>query len=96
VFKLAVAVTSAAYVANSGSNTVSVIKTADDTLTTTVPVGPNPVRVAVTPAGKAYVTNAGANSVSVIDTSNNTVSTTVRSDRVRSTWQSRRTALKPT
>jgi YVTN family beta-propeller protein len=68
----------AAYVANSGSNTVSVIKTADDTVLATVPVGPNPANVAVTPDGtKAYVTNAGANSVSVINTGNNTVSATV-------------------
>ncbi len=39
-----------AYVANSGSSTVSVIATATNTVTATVPVGANPIGVAITPS----------------------------------------------
>lgn len=63
-----------AYITNAGSNTVSVLNTSSNSVTATIPVGPNPVSVAVSPSGsRAYVTNAGSNSVSVIDTSALTV-----------------------
>jgi YVTN family beta-propeller protein len=67
-----------AYVANSFSNSVSVIDTASNTVVATVGVGMNPFEVAITPDGtRAYVTNFLSNSVSVIDTASNTVVNTV-------------------
>jgi YVTN family beta-propeller protein len=67
-----------AYVANAGSNSVSVINTATNTVVTTLGVGSNPVKIAITPNGaRAYVTNNGAKSVSVINTATNTVVATV-------------------
>jgi YVTN family beta-propeller protein len=39
------------FVANSGSNNVSVINTATNTVVATIPVGTNPNRLAVTPDG---------------------------------------------
>jgi YVTN family beta-propeller protein len=69
------------YVANSGSfnpSTVSVIDTATNTVSATVPVGNGPVGVAVKPDGsKVYVANEGANTVSVLDTATNTVIATI-------------------
>ncbi len=67
-----------AYVANAGDNTVTVIDTATNTVTATVPVGSVPCGDAVTPDGSSvYVTNSGSNTVSVIDTTTNTVTATV-------------------
>jgi YVTN family beta-propeller protein len=67
-----------AYVTNSASNNVSVIRTSDNTVVATVTVGGAPFGVAVTPDGAfAYVTNDGSNNVSVIRTSDNTVVATV-------------------
>ena len=67
-----------AYVANSGSNTVSVIATASNTVVATVTVGSGPEGVAITPDGAfAYVANSGSNTVSVIATASNTVVATV-------------------
>ena len=61
----------------SSSGTVSVIDTASNTVVATVPVGPFPVAVAVTPDGKhAYVANHSS-TVPVIDTASNTVVATV-------------------
>jgi YVTN family beta-propeller protein len=66
------------YVANSGSNTVSVIDTTTLTVSATVPVGTQPVGVAVNPGGtRVYVANNASNTVSVIDTTTLTVSATV-------------------
>jgi YVTN family beta-propeller protein len=68
------------YVANVASNTVSVIDTANDTVSATIYVGTNrgPNGVAVTPDGeKVYVTNAFSNNVSVIDTTKNKVIATI-------------------
>jgi uncharacterized protein (TIGR03437 family) len=66
-----------AYVANFGSNTVSVIDTSSNTVVATVNVGSQPYAVAVTPDGtQAYVANCGGD-VFVIATSNNTVSAKV-------------------
>src|SRR6266581_1094329 len=67
-----------AYVANAGTNTVSVIDTASNTVVATIPVGIFPDAVAVTPDGtRAYVANKGTNTVSVINTATKTVSATV-------------------
>ena len=72
-----------AYVANSVSNTVSVIDTATNMVVATVPAGVEPAGVAVTPDGKhAYLANQGTLSVPgttvlVIDTTTNTVVATV-------------------
>src|SRR5262249_45031946 len=67
-----------AYVANLGSDTVSVIATATNTVVATVPVGHFPRGVAITPDGThAYVANDGSNTVSVIATATNTVVATV-------------------
>jgi YVTN family beta-propeller protein len=67
-----------AYVTNSNDNTVSVIATASNTVTATVPVGAAPFGVAVTPDGAhVYVGNFGDNTVSVIATASNTVTATV-------------------
>jgi len=67
-----------AYITNSGSNNVSVIDIATDTVVATVPVGTAPDGVSVNPGGTmAYITNAVSNNVSVIDTATNTVVATV-------------------
>lgn len=67
-----------AYVANSGSGTVSVIDTVTNTVIATIDVGTYPDGVAVSPnRSRLYVTNSGSNTVSVIDTSTNTVTTTI-------------------
>ena len=64
--------------ANEGSSTVSVIDTATNKVTATVPVGNYPCGVAVNPAGtKVYVVNTLDNTVSVIDTATNKVTATV-------------------
>ncbi len=66
------------YVTNLASNNVSVINTANNTVTAQVPVGNWPYGVAVTPDGtQVYVANYGGINVSVINTSTNTVATTV-------------------
>ena len=67
-----------AYITNQNSNTVSVIDTATDTISATIPVGLTPEGVAVSPDGrKVYVANVGVSTVSVIDTATNTVSATI-------------------
>ena len=67
-----------AYITNSGSNTVSVIDTATNTVVSTIPVGTTPFGVAVTPDGsKVYIANATSNTVSVIDTATNAVVSTI-------------------
>ena len=59
-----------AYITNTGNNTVSVIDTATNTVTATIPVGTDPFGVGVSPDGsRVYVANGQpSNSVSVIDT----------------------------
>ena len=67
-----------AYVANTGSDNVSVIRVSDNVVVATIPVGDKPNGVAVTPNGLfAYVTNFASNDVSVIRTTDNTVVATV-------------------
>ena len=57
-----------AYVANGGSDNVSVIDTGAGTVVATIPVGDNPEDVALSPDGTfAYVTNFDDDTVSVID-----------------------------
>nr|WP_082946675.1 serine/threonine-protein kinase [Mycobacterium sp. ACS4054] len=63
-----------AYVANTGSNSVSLVDTGSRTVTATIAVGRHPVGVAVDPSTRTvYVTNYDDSSVSVIDTTNGTV-----------------------
>jgi YVTN family beta-propeller protein len=66
-------------------NTVLVIATATNTVVAKVPVGNNPLGVAITPDGAfAYVTNFSSNTVSVIATATNTVVATVPVGRLPS------------
>jgi YVTN family beta-propeller protein len=82
-----------AYVANTDSNSVSVIDTSTDSVVATVPVGNQPYDVAVLPNGaKVYVSNSSVSnpaqgSVSVIDTATNTVTTTVTGQLSQSSFQ---------
>ncbi|MEV0947553.1 beta-propeller fold lactonase family protein [Rhodococcus sp. NPDC049939] len=58
---------SRAYIANWGSDSVSVIDTATNTVTETVPVGETPLEVAITPDGDhAYITNEVIGTVTVV------------------------------
>jgi len=67
-----------AYIANFGSNTVSVIDRSTNMVITTIPVGNGPYGVSVTPDGsKVYVTNFFGSTVSVISTAANTVIATI-------------------
>jgi YVTN family beta-propeller protein len=66
------------YVANYGSNNVSVINGATDTVSTTVGVGNGPIATSANSAtNKIYVSNYTAGSVSVINGSTDTVSKTI-------------------
>ena len=57
---------------------MSVIDAATNSVTATIPVGDQPLGVAVTPDGtRAYVTNTFSDTVSVIDTATNTVTATI-------------------
>ena len=63
---------------NSGSNTVSVINTLNNTVIATIEVGNSPSVISISPDGiKVYVTNFYGNSVSVINTITNTVISTI-------------------
>ena len=74
----AVSVQINAYVANENNNTVSVIDTASNTITTTIPVGSIPISLVLTPNGASlYVANGGSSTVSVVDPATNTVVATV-------------------
>jgi YVTN family beta-propeller protein len=62
------------YVANSGSNDVSVVSSSSFGVVATVPVGNNPVFIATEPSStKVYTANSGSGTISIIQTSNNTV-----------------------
>ncbi len=62
------------YVANNGSNDVSVIDTATQAIIATVPVIAQPTGLAVSPDGaEVWVTNTGLDGISVISTATNTV-----------------------
>jgi YVTN family beta-propeller protein len=67
-----------AYITNIRADTVSVLNTASNTVTATIPVGFFPTGVAVSPDGRTvYVANENSGTVSVIDTATNTVSATI-------------------
>jgi YVTN family beta-propeller protein len=66
------------YVANSGSNNVSVVSATSFAVLRTVPVGVNPTFIAADPtSSKVYATNQGSLSTSIIQTVNDTVSVTI-------------------
>jgi YVTN family beta-propeller protein len=66
------------YVANQGSNNVSVINLSDNTVTTTIGVGSEPSALAISADNKfVYVVNRGSGNVSVIDTATDAVTNTV-------------------
>ena len=65
-----------AYVADEGSNVVSVIGLSNNTVWETISVGSEPQGI-VTSSSNVYVTNHGSKSVSVIGLSNNTVWKTI-------------------
>ena len=66
------------YVANEGSNDVSVVDITKNMEVKRIPVGVTPVQVNMRPDGKfVYAVNQDSNSISVIDTSTNTVVSTV-------------------
>ena len=70
--------TGTVYVANSGSNTVSVISGRTGTVTGTITVGTIPAAVAVNPVtGTVYVTNNSDGTVSVISGRTGTVTGTI-------------------
>lgn len=63
------------YVANNGSNTVTVIDGTNNS-TATIASGSNPWALAVNPlTNKIYVANSGSNNVTVIDGTNNSTMT---------------------
>ena len=67
-----------AYVCAESGNSVSRIRTSDDTVTGAVSVGSYPIGVAISSDGSfAYVTNSGESSVTRIRTSDNTVTATI-------------------
>ncbi len=67
-----------AYVTNLGSNNVSVIDTASNSVIATVSVGTAPYGIAISPDGSlVYVGNLGDGTVSIISTSTNTVTATI-------------------
>jgi YVTN family beta-propeller protein len=67
-----------AYVTNSGTGTVTVFDTASNVVFGAIPLGGEPVDVAIAPDGtRAFVANKGTDSVAVIDTATNAVLTTI-------------------
>ncbi len=69
------------YVADFGSNTVSVISGATNTIIATIAVGTNPNQVAYDPFNhEIYVSNSGSTTVSAISSSTNTVVATIPVD----------------
>jgi YVTN family beta-propeller protein len=55
------------YVTNSHNTTVSVIRTADNTVVDVIQVGADPAGLAILPDGNSvYVANSNSNSVSVV------------------------------
>lgn len=67
-----------AYIANSSSNTVSVVNVSSNTVLTTIPVGQSPAGVYLSPDhSKVYVANYNSNSISVINVTSNSVTSTI-------------------
>ena len=72
-----------AYVTDAGNNTVSVINTSTENVTTTVSDVWAPFGIAVTPNGSnVYVTNSENGTVSVIDAATNNVTATVNVENI--------------
>lgn len=70
--------TNTVYIANAGSNTVSVVSGASNTIVATIPVGSSPSAIAAdTATHVVYVANYGDNTVSVIDGATNAVTATI-------------------
>ena len=70
--------TNTIYIANFGSNSVSVINGTTNTVTAAIPVGSKPAAIGVNPnTNVVYVANNGDNTVSVIKGANNSVTATV-------------------
>ncbi|HEV8714436.1 MAG TPA: choice-of-anchor D domain-containing protein [Candidatus Binatia bacterium] len=68
-----------AFVANRDSHTVSVINTASQQQVATIPVGQQPVALALTPnEGKVYVANSASQNISVINTATLRVDATIQ------------------
>jgi YVTN family beta-propeller protein len=66
------------YVADYGTNSVSVIDTTALAVTGSIAVGSQPNRMAVSPSGHSvYVSNSGSGTVSMIDVSTDTLSTAI-------------------
>lgn len=66
------------YVANSGSNNVSVVSATSFAVTKTVAVGTNPIFVAADPTStKVYIANQGSSNTSIIQTVNDTVAQSI-------------------
>ena len=67
-----------AYVTNGGSNSVSVIRTADNSVVNTINVSAGPLGAEVSPDGHwLYVASSSANVVTVVDTASQSVKTTI-------------------
>lgn len=67
------------FVTTTLSNSIAVIDSAANQVTTTIAVGRSPIRLALIPDGgpKAYVSNTGSDTVSVVDTLNRIVTATI-------------------
>jgi YVTN family beta-propeller protein len=93
VARLGIAASPLAYIANTDSNSVSVIDTGTDAVVATLPVGNQPYDVAVLPNGaKVYVSNSSVSNppqgnVSVIDTATDTVTTIATGQLAQSSFQ---------
>jgi len=67
-----------AYITNALDNTVSVIDCTTDSVIKTIPVGPYPTAVSVSPNGKkVYIANAGTNTLFEINTITNVITDTI-------------------
>jgi len=67
-----------AYIANTASNTVSVISMVSKTVVATIPVGQSPIGVSVSPDGSlVYIANQGSGDISVISAATNKVIATI-------------------
>src|ERR1035441_5837347 len=74
IFGLSKSIAQTAYITNNGTNTVSVIDVATNSVITTITVGTHPNAFSVSPDGrKVYVGNQGSGSVSIISTCTNLV-----------------------
>src|SRR5215469_18110122 len=76
IFASAPALAQNAYIPNRGSDNVSVINLATNTIIATIPVGSHPQGLAVIP-GEVLVANLTSDNVSVISTATNTVTATI-------------------